>query len=270
MYNDSIRNLMLPALATLLLMLNESCNIMKQRPKDTFVLVHGGFHGAWCWDKLKPLMEKKGFRVITPDHTGQGKELYNYTDNIGALLEKQERPVMLLGHSSGGMVITELAKKYPGKIKGLIYLSAFLLPEGMSPPEIMRNDTVSLMSSSLITDESNGTISVDKKKAKQLFYADCEDAIAQWAIDRLSPEPVVPMGNKKPGQKNMVSPQPIPRFYIETLNDNALGISSQRHMQTLSSCDKIYTLSSGHSPFLSQPAKLATVLTEISDFINEK
>lgn len=237
---------------------------MKQSPKDTFVLVHGGFHGAWCWDRLKPVLEAGGFTVITPDQTGNAKGLYQYMESIGAFLEKQPHPVIVLGHSSGGMVISGLAKRYPHRIKGLIYLSAFLLPEGMSPPEIMKDDTISLMQSSLLVDERHGTVSVDKTKAKQLFYADCEDTVAQWAISKLAPEPLVPQGSGENNQPVISHKEVARRFYIETLNDRALGITSQRRMQALSPCEKVYTLGSGHSPFLSQPGKLADIMMEIS------
>lgn len=256
-------------IALSLLVLSIACNTMKQSSKNTFVLVHGGFHGAWCWDKLKPLLEENGFAVITPDQAGDAKEADRYAESIGALLEKQPHPVIVLGHSSGGMVISELAKSYPDKIKGLIYLSAFLLPEGMSPPEVMQNDTISLMQSSLEADEQNGIVWVDKAKAKQLFYADCEDAVAQWAIGKLVPEPVIPKGSKEGYQPGIPQREVARRFYIETLNDKALGITSQRRMQVLSPCEKVYTLNSGHSPFLSQPGKLAGILAEISGLLND-
>lgn len=93
---------------------------MKQSPKDTFVLVHGGFHGAWCWDRLKPVLEAGGFTVITPDQTGNAKGLYQYMESIGAFLEKQPHPVIVLGHSSGGMVISGLAKRYPHRRTDLL------------------------------------------------------------------------------------------------------------------------------------------------------
>ena len=252
-----------------LLVLSIACNTMKQSPKDTFVLVHGGFHGAWCWDRLKPFLEAEGFTVITPDQAGNAKGFYQYTESIGAFLESQPHPVIVLGHSSGGMVISELAKRYPGKIKGLIYLSAFLLPEGMWPPDIMKDDTISLMPSSLVVDERNGTVLVDKTKARQLFYADCDDAVAQWAISKLAPEPVVPEGSGENYPPAIQHKKASRRFYIETLNDQALGITSQRRMQALSPCEKVYTLSSGHSPFLSQPGKLAGIMMEISARLND-
>lgn len=247
---------------SLTLLLIQSCYHMPKPVPDTFMLVHGGFHGAWCWYKLQPLLEQKGFQVLTPDHTGGGKAFYTYTDSIGTILKKQQQPVILVGHSSGGMVISELAKRYPAKIKGLVYLSAFLLPEGMSPPEIMRDDTISMMSSALIVDQQQRTVRVDLHKARQLFYADCEDSVAQAAIARLAPEPITPGGGNAPPP---AAPQNIiKRFYIETLQDKALGITSQRRMQRLLPCEKVYTINSGHSPFLSQPQNLAAILTDIS------
>ncbi|WP_291914799.1 alpha/beta fold hydrolase [Chitinophaga sp. CB10] len=258
----------------LLFLLSVGCGITGskeiQKTEDTYVLIHGGFHGAWCWDRLKPILEKKGFNVVCPDHPGMGKELYNYTDSVGLLLEQQQRPVILLGHSSGGMVISELAKRYPHKIKGLVYLSAFLLPDGMAPPDIMEDDTISIMQSSLIIDQDKGIVSVDKSKAKQLFYEDCNDSVAKWAIDRLTPEPIAPKNYSEDPQVDGLATVPLKRFYIETLHDKGLSIISQRRMQAIMPCDKVYTLESGHSPFLSQPDKLATTLIKISNILSKK
>lgn len=251
-----------------------SCGISeskkKQKTKNTYLLIHGGFHGSWCWDRLKPILEEKGFKVLCPDHSGMGKELYSYTDSIEILLEQQQQPVILLGHSSGGMVISELAKRYSHKIKGLVYLSAFLLPDGIAPPEIIGNDTLSIMQSSLIIDQNKGIVSIDKNKAKQLFYGDCNDSIAKWAIDRLTPEPLMPKNHTKDSTIAVLSSVSLKRFYIETLNDKALSIISQRRMQAMLPCEKVYTLESGHSPFLSQPDRLATILTEISSILDKE
>lgn len=251
-----------------------SCGISeskkKLKAKNTYVLIHGGFHGSWCWDKLKPILEEKGFNVLCPDHSGMGKELYSYTDSIEILLEQQQQPVILLGHSSGGMVISELAKRHSNKIKGLVYLSAFLLPDGIAPPEIIGNDTLSIMQSSLIIDPNKGIVSVDKNKAKQLFYGDCNDTIAKWAIERLTPEPLMPKNYSGDSKIDVSATISLKRFYIETLNDKALSIISQRRMQTMTPCEKVYTLESGHSPFLSQPDRLATILTEISSLLSKE
>lgn len=242
-----------------------------RKSADTYVLIHGGFHSAWCWDKLKPLLEKRGFHVVTPSYRVGGKEFFSYADSIGAWLTTRQQPVILLGHSSGGMVISELAKRYPDKIKGLVYLSAFLLPEGMSPPQILKGDSQSIMQSSLIIDEQNQVMRVDKNKAKRLFYEDCDDATAHWAIKQLRAEPLVPHSvGDQTLQEDTSAATFMRRFYIETLDDRALGIASQRKMQALMPCEKVYTLKSGHSPFLSQPDSLAAILAEISLALNIK
>jgi len=256
------------------ILLCTSCGISepkkKSKTKNTYILIHGGFHGRWCWDKLKPILEKKGFNVLCPDHSGMGKELYSYTHSIEILLEQQPGPVILLGHSSGGMVISELGKKYAHKIKGLVYLSAFMLPDGITPPEIIESDTLSMMQSSLIINQNKGIVSVDRNKAKQLFYGDCNDPIAKWAIERLTPEPLMPKNDSQDSKTDILTTKPLKRFYIETLNDKALSIISQRRMQAMLPCEKVYTLKSGHSPFLSQPDRLATILTEISRILSKE
>lgn len=236
----------------------------------TYVLIHGSFHGSWCWQRLIPLMEEKGQKIIAPDARGKGKEHQTYAKVVANILENQITPVILVGHSSGGMVISELVKEHPYKIKALVYLSAFLLPDGVYPPVVMKDDAVSLMPTSIIIDKESNLAYINKEKAKELFYADCPDLIAEWAISLLTPEPIVPKDSVNttitfaPSQEIV----DILRFYIETINDRALGINTQREMYKRLTCKKVYTLKTSHSSFLSAPDELADILLDINKEIN--
>jgi pimeloyl-ACP methyl ester carboxylesterase len=237
-----------------------------------FVLVHGGWHGGWCWARLRPLLEAAGHRVLTPDLPGHGKDRTapserpweRYAASIVDLVAAEAAPVVLVGHSSGGMVISEVARRRPGDIAALVYLAAFLLPEGVSPRAVIGDAGESLLLPAIETDAAAGVMTIRPEMAREVFYHDCGDVIAGWAMARLQPEPLIPPGivpdeSEAPGEDLAV-----PRVYIETELDQALPLSIQRRMHAALPCQQVYSLRTGHSPFLSAPRELATILKSIA------
>ncbi len=243
---------------------------------STFVLVHGGWHGAWCWIKMVPLLEGHGHQVIAPDLPGHGadptplsaKPYENYVPKICALLDDLGDLAILVGHSSGGMLITEACRRSSEHIKGLVYLSAFLLASSKTPREVMKMDSESLFPGCLEIDTSAGVSTVKKECARSLFYGDCDEQDTDWAISRLQPEPLIPPG-LAPADAEVEQPvRRIPRFYIECLQDRALGPRMQRLMYTESPCDAVFSLPTSHSPFLSAPAALTQHLLDIDQRVS--
>jgi pimeloyl-ACP methyl ester carboxylesterase len=102
---------------------------------STYVLIHGAWHGGWCWDKVVPLLEKAGHKVQAPDLPSHGKDktsyrtvsLQAYADSVCGILDTQSDRVVLVGHSMGGIVISQAAEYRPEKVDTLVYLTAFLL-----------------------------------------------------------------------------------------------------------------------------------------------
>jgi pimeloyl-ACP methyl ester carboxylesterase len=241
---------------------------------STYVLIHGSWHGGWCWQKVVPHLRQAGYSVFAPDLPGHGEDKTPLSaitpelvmQSITAILAMQQEPVILVGHSSGGMLITEAARRRPEKVKTLVYLSAFLLPPGVTPRVIAQEDHESLLQASLIIDEERRVSMVRHEAARELFYADCSAEDAAWATSLLVPEA------SKSRAKGEVAPQvitaevdieQIPRVYIECLQDRALGPAMQKKMYTELPCRKVYTLPTGHSPFISRPEQLAACLLDI-------
>jgi pimeloyl-ACP methyl ester carboxylesterase len=119
------------------------------------VLVHGAWHGGWCWRDTARLLRAQGHTVITPTHTGVGERAHQANESItlethvrdvvGAIEAEELSDLILCGHSYGGMVITAVADRLPGRVKALVYLDAFVPQEGDSligllgkalPPEV--------------------------------------------------------------------------------------------------------------------------------------
>ena len=108
--------------------------------QTTFVLVHGAWHGGWCWRKLVPLLRANGHEVLAPTLTGLGErshllaadiDLETHIDDVAATLECEDlESVTLVGHSYGGMVITGVAGRVASRVSHMIYLDAFFPDEG--------------------------------------------------------------------------------------------------------------------------------------------
>ena len=104
----------------------------------TFILIHGAWHGGWCWERVVPLLEAQGHRVLAPDLPGMGNDhaplntitLDTWARFVADLIRQQNEKVILVGHSRGGVVISQAAEYVPKHIQGLIYLAAFLIPKG--------------------------------------------------------------------------------------------------------------------------------------------
>ena len=106
------------------------------KKKATFVLVHGAWHGGWCWKKISALLDAEGHQVYTPTLTGLGErshllakeiDLEMHIQDIVSMLEYEDlTEVILVGHSYGGMVITGVADKERKRLNHIVYLDAFL------------------------------------------------------------------------------------------------------------------------------------------------
>jgi pimeloyl-ACP methyl ester carboxylesterase len=106
----------------------------------TFVLVHGAWHGGWCWRFVRLLLRRAGHEVFAPSLTGLGErkhlarpdiDLDTHIEDIVSLLEMEDlKDVVLVGHSYGGMVITGAADRAPARVKRLVYLDAFVPENG--------------------------------------------------------------------------------------------------------------------------------------------
>ena len=178
-----------------------------------------------------------------------------YVPTVCSLPDTLEDRAIVVGHSSGGMIITEVHRRLPKRIKALVYLAAFLLPPNKTPRDVLSMDAESLLPACLEIDRSRAVSLVRRECARNVFYGDCSERDAAWAISRLQPEPLIPQGVATDGVFGNSGNRP-PRSYIECPQDKALGPSMQRWMYTESSCAGVYSLPTSHSPFLSAPHAL--------------
>jgi pimeloyl-ACP methyl ester carboxylesterase len=132
----------------------------------TYVLIHGAWHGGWCWRKVVPLLEAKGHRALAPDLPGHGNDgtpaasvtLKSYADRICEIARAEPEQVILVGHSMGGIAITQAAENCPKKIGALVYLCAFLPRNCNRLMTWASQDRESMVNPSTTDAQADGTI----------------------------------------------------------------------------------------------------------------
>ncbi|MBV8759335.1 MAG: alpha/beta hydrolase [Deltaproteobacteria bacterium] len=227
---------------------------------STFVLVHGSFHGAWVWEQVVPLVEARGHRAIAIDLPGHGRDdrplatqtLASYVD---AVRTAAAGPIVLVGHSMGGIVITQAAEALADRVSALIYVCAFLPANGQSLLDLGASDSESLLVRNLVIDEDAGLHWIHEDAVTAAFYHDCPPDIAAAARRRIVREPLAPVATPV-----AITPErygAIPRAYIECTEDRALSIAVQRRMVSASPCARLASLPSSHTPQLAMPERLA-------------
>jgi pimeloyl-ACP methyl ester carboxylesterase len=234
-----------------------------------YVLVHGAWHGSWCWEKVVPILREAGHGVVAPDLPGHGEDetpaaevtLAAYAERVCDILDEQPEPVVLVGHSMGGIVISEAAERRPEEIRLLVYLTAFLLPSGRSLLDVGQTDEETLVLPNVDVDEEKGIITIRKDAAKDIFYGDCSEEDARKTIERLIPQPLAPCVT--PVSVSEANFGRVRRTYIECLRDRSIGPTTQRRMYTELPCEKVVSMDTSHSPFLSVPEELVRHLISL-------
>ena len=225
-------------------------------PAATIVLVHGAWHGPWCWQLLVPHLEAQGLSVRCADLPSAGEApagLAQDAEHVSALLRRLSGPVVLCGHSYGGMVISA-ADTGSTSVRQLVYVCGYMPAAGESLESSLRA-AGERRPGHWVRRLPHGRTQVDAARAAALFYQDCDDATRSWAIQRLQPHwgEVLSQPVADPAWRRLRS------TYVHCSEDRALAPTVQRNVYA-PRAQQVVTLDSGHSPFLSQPRRLAEVL----------
>ena len=235
----------------------------------TFILIHGSWHSAWNWHKVVPLLEKAGHRAIAIDLPGMGRDktpiqdvtMKTTVEKICALIDSVPGKVILVGHSKNGIMISQAAEYRPDKIEKLVYLAAYLIPNGKTQREYSIQDTEGWLKPYVTQHPDTGSHTLQPEIYREGLYHDCEEEITELAKVLLSHEPVE--SGITPLQLSDTNFGRVPRVYIECTEDRAVTPFIQRKMYGETSCEKVYSLPTSHSPFFSRPKELVEILLNL-------
>jgi pimeloyl-ACP methyl ester carboxylesterase len=250
-----------------------------------------------------PLLEQAGHNGIAMDLPAHGLDrtsrrqagLQASVDALLKIVNAQSKQVILVAHSRNGIVISQAAEQCPEKICGLVYLAAYLVPNGKSMMDYAIQDKESLVLQNvmprtgqrkmaqlirlfrkpwwramlpLLVPYSQQVHHLRKEAYRDALYHDCPAHITELANVLLQEEPnwtgFTPL-SLTPSRYGSV-----PKIYIECLQDRAVTLPLQRIMQAEQPCNAVYTIDSGHSPFFSQPQKLVEILRDADRYFTAR
>jgi pimeloyl-ACP methyl ester carboxylesterase len=221
-------------------------------------LVHGNYHGGWCWDLLRPELEGLGHRVFTMDLpiSDPSAGAARYAEAVDAALPRDSVP-MIVGHSMGGLAVPLVAERRP--VRGLVFLAALLPVPGKSANEQRSSEPIDgkvAPTTAEWTDLGSGVWMVGPATATELFFPDASPDVARWAIERLRPQSYGIFDETTPLERW----PDVPCHSIVCRDDRALNPDWGR----AAARDRLGTVAleidGGHSPFMTRPAELATLI----------
>jgi pimeloyl-ACP methyl ester carboxylesterase len=217
------------------------------------VLVHGAWHGAWCWDGVVAALERDGISVTAVELPLTG--LDDDVTTARRAIEAAGEGVVVVGHSYGGEVIGRAAAGVPG-VKRLVFLAAFMLDNDDDQGAVM-SDYGSPLPGALQFSETS--LTVDPARVHELFYGDSDAATSAALAAKLRPMALVGFSpaEREPAWKSVAS------TYIVCANDGALPADAQRWMAQRA--DEVVEWPTDHSPFATRPAAIAELLRAYVD-----
>jgi len=245
---------------------------MENLSSKTFILIHGSWHSSWNWHKVVPILEKRGHTAIAIDLPGMGRDktpinqvkMQSTVHGICSFIDSIEGTVILVGHSKNGIMISQVAEYRSDKIEKLIYLAAYLIPNNKTQAEYSAQDTNGVLKPYVTRHPELNAHTLQTEIYKEGLYHDCEDYITELARYLLSHEPVESgMTALQLTDKNYGS---VSKYYIECTEDRAVTPFIQRKMYTETTCNKVYQMTTSHSPFFSKPKELCDIFCEIASF----
>jgi pimeloyl-ACP methyl ester carboxylesterase len=233
--------------------------------KPEIVLVHGAWEEANIWQAVTPLLNNDGYQVLTVTLPGRPSSplslspdkvsLELYRDTILSAIGNPAQPVVLVGHSFGGIPISLAAEAAPRKIRTLVYVAAYLPKDGQSLLDLGNSDKDSKIGPHLQIMKDKGTITVEKSARADLFCLDCNDQLRAAMPNLIVDEPLAPLAT--PVHVTADRFGTVDKVYIHTAKDQVVSPSLQAIMVAATPVSKEITIDTGHTPFLTDPRGLA-------------
>jgi pimeloyl-ACP methyl ester carboxylesterase len=236
----------------------------------TFVLVHGGGHGGWCWKWTAGALRREGHDVHAPTLTGFGERSHlascatsfqTFVDDIVSVVSFEDlHDVVLVGHSMGGTVIPRVAEAIPDRISRVVWLTAAVCADGQS---LLETIPPSRWMAEAVRTDPDGTVLTDPELILDAVIHDGTPEQRRFVRDRHRPYP--PYALVEPGRLSAFLALGLPTAYVMATEDHAIERHVQERMADRLPESRRSQVAAGHDCMVVCPSEVARALSEVSD-----
>lgn len=260
-----MKNSILLIAMLLLTTITASSQTNKTKNENTIVIIHGAWSSSNDWQHVSEDLTAGGNSVISVNLPGHGNDntsistisLKLYVEDVKKAIGSKQN-VVLVAHSFGGIVASQVAEDIAPQIKKIIYIAAYVPKNGESLLSLAQTDGESHVGKNLIVDEKAGIASIKKEGIADVFLADAPKQVADYVSNNLKPEPLAPLAT--PVTLTEAKFGKINKVFVYTLNDHTIGYSLQQKMTKDAGIERLYALPSSHTPFIMFPHVLAQII----------
>jgi pimeloyl-ACP methyl ester carboxylesterase len=244
--------------------------------KPTFVLVHGSWQAGWCWAGVQDHLEQAGYCSVAPDLPGHSPDddrravaHDDYVDTVLAALQTDvDGPVVLVGHSFGGSVVSRVAERLPERCHSLIYMDAFVPLDGECVADILPPPFVDMLAQ-LSAASPDGSVALPFEAFHQGFANTLDEATARVIFERFTPEPYRPIFDRL--ELPTFVHLGLPATYITLRDDRAMppGLFRPGQSSRLRSA-RVIELEGDHEAMLTAPGRVAGALLEATEAVRRR
>jgi pimeloyl-ACP methyl ester carboxylesterase len=234
--------------------------------------VHGAFGGAWCWEPVIGPLREAGHTVDALDLPGGGGDdtptegitLASCAKRVCDVLASRRVPAILVGHSMGGVVVTQAASRCPGRVAQLVFLAAFMPADGQSLLDLTRlpEGKDDLIQANIVVEGDPPVATLPSDAAIEAVYNCCPPDQARASVTRHRPQAVAPFATPVSVDEAVLAE--IPRSYILTARDQSIPPALQRRMIREHPCRSVIELDTDHFPQLSATDELVEGLLQLA------
>jgi len=230
-----------------------------------YIFIHGACQGGWVWYKIEDLLKSNNIDYEIPDLPGHGNDktplfeitLEKYVESIREIINKTDKEIVLVAHSMGGFIASQVAELEYKRIEKIIYIASLIPKNNETISGMLQMDKTSKLMQGSAFSEDKKFVELNLNRINEVLYNNCSNEDIEFGRSKICKQALLPFITPIKLSKNFEN---IPKYYIKTLYDNSVSIEFQNEICKRYNGVITKEIKSGHAPFFSNYLELYDII----------